>query len=172
MVQKLQAAEAHWHILYTKPRFEKKVYSRLTEAGIDCYLPLHKTIKQWSDRRKWVEEPLFKSYLFVHTDMKNYYTILNTQGAVKFIHFGGEVATIRAKKIEEIKLLLSNFSDVEIVDMQDIAPADEVRVVAGPLQGMTGKAMQYKGKQVLAVEIEHIGQSMVVQLPLKYLEKV
>ena len=104
--------------------------------------------------------------------MKNYFTILNTLGAVKFIHFGGEIATIRAQKIEEIKLLLSNFSDVQILDMQNIALSDEVRVVAGPLQGMTGKAMQYKGKQVLAVEIEHIGQSMVVQLPLKYLEKV
>lgn len=172
MPSEVNTNDATWLILYTKPRFEKKVALRLQEMGVAYFLPLHKTLKQWSDRRKWVEEPLFKSYLFVKHTPARYYDVLNIPGSVKFIHFNGELATIRASKIDEIKLLLSNFSDVDVVQMQHVEPADEVRVIAGPLQGLKGKALAYKGKQVLAVEVEHIGQSLIVQLPLKYLEKI
>lgn len=172
MPSEVHTAEAPWLILYTKPRFEKKVAQKLEEMKMDYFLPLHKTLKQWSDRRKWVEEPLFKSYLFVKHHPAQYYDILNIPGSVKFIHFNGELASIRASKIDEIKLLLSHFSDVDVVQMQHVEPADEVRVIAGPLQGLKGKALEYKGKQVLAVEVEHIGQSLIVQLPVRYLEKV
>jgi transcription antitermination factor NusG len=168
----VNTAEANWLILYTKPRFEKKVALRLQEIGVAFYLPLHKTLKQWSDRRKWVEEPLFKSYVFVKHEPTRYFDVLNIPGAVKFIHFSGELATIRSSKIHEIKLLLSNFSDVDVVSMEHVEPSDNVRVIAGPLQGLKGKALAYKGKQVLAVEVEHIGQSLVIQLPVKYLEKI
>ena len=172
MPSEVNPAEAAWLILYTKPRFEKKVALRLEELGVEYFLPLHKTLKQWSDRRKWVEEPLFKSYLFVKHAPAQYFDVLNIPGSVKFIHFSGELATIRASKIDEIKLLLSHFTDVDVVHMQQVEPADEVRVIAGPLQGLKGKAIAYKGKQVLAVEVEHIGQSLIVQLPVRYLEKV
>ena len=172
MPSEVNTAEANWLILYTKPRFEKKVALRLQEIGVAFYLPLHKTLKQWSDRRKWVEEPLFKSYVFVKHEPTRYFDVLNIPGAVKFIHFSGELATIRSSKIHEIKLLLSNFSDVDVVSMEHVEPSDNVRVIAGPLQGLKGKALAYKGKQVLAVEVEHIGQSLVIQLPVKYLEKI
>ena len=62
------ATEKKWYALYTKPRWEKKVYRLLSERGMEAYCPLNKVKKKWSDRIKLVEEPLFKSYVFVHTE--------------------------------------------------------------------------------------------------------
>ena len=59
------SGEKTWYALYTKSRNEKKAHSALVSSGIDSFLPLIKNLKQWSDRKKWVEEPLFRSYLFV-----------------------------------------------------------------------------------------------------------
>ena len=76
-----------WYALYVHSRAEKKVHARITEMGIESYLPLVTRMKVWSDRIKKVEEPLFKSYLFVRTDLKNYYDIVNIPGVTKFVSF-------------------------------------------------------------------------------------
>jgi len=73
---------AKWYAVYTKSRTEKKLTGRLNEKGIESYLPLRKTLKQWSDRKKIVEEPLISSYVFVNIQNSRYYDVLNTQGAV------------------------------------------------------------------------------------------
>jgi Transcription termination factor nusG len=59
------AAEKKWFVLYTKPRWEKKIHQLLDAKEIENYCPLNKVSKKWSDRMKIVEEPLFKSYVFV-----------------------------------------------------------------------------------------------------------
>ena len=67
----------YWHALYVRSRSEKKVLSQLEDMGVQAYLPLISVVKQWSDRRVKVEEPLFKSYVFVYSDRKEYIPILN-----------------------------------------------------------------------------------------------
>ncbi|MBC8342565.1 MAG: UpxY family transcription antiterminator, partial [Bacteroidetes bacterium] len=67
-----------WYAAYTKSRNEKKVSERLSEQAVEHYLPLHKILKQWSDRKKWVEEPVFKSYIFIKIGLDDYYDVLNT----------------------------------------------------------------------------------------------
>ncbi|MBM3931167.1 MAG: antitermination protein NusG, partial [Sphingomonadales bacterium] len=74
-----------WHVVYTLPRHEKKAARELELQGLEHWLPLHKVRKQWSDRRKWVEEPLFRSYLFVLVTPKTYFDILNTYGIVRYL---------------------------------------------------------------------------------------
>ncbi|HDO06779.1 MAG TPA: hypothetical protein ENG85_03760, partial [Bacteroidetes bacterium] len=73
-------AEKVWYALYVRSRTEKKVAVELEGADIDFYLPLEKRLRQWSDRKKWVEEPLFRSYIFVHITQKEYYKVLQTRG--------------------------------------------------------------------------------------------
>ena len=73
-----EKAVARWYAVYVKSRYEKKTSKLLEDRNIETYLPLIGRLKQWSDRKKTVEEPLFKSYLFVHTDLKNYFDILKT----------------------------------------------------------------------------------------------
>jgi transcription antitermination factor NusG len=93
------AAPALWHALYTKPRHEKKVADQLLDKRIDTYLPLRKILKQWSDRKKWVEEPLFKSYVFIHADAKERQRALYTYGVLKLVQFGDEPARVRDDEI-------------------------------------------------------------------------
>ena len=76
-----------WYAIYVKSTNEKKVFKTLDDIGIESFLPLITKMKQWSDRRKKVEEPLFRSYLFVNITLSDYYKVLNVNGVVKFISF-------------------------------------------------------------------------------------
>ena len=76
-----------WYAIYTRPRAEKQVCQRLVEQGIEAYLPIRKTMRQWSDRKKMVEVPLFTSYVFVHIDRRFYDDVVRTHGVVKYITF-------------------------------------------------------------------------------------
>ena len=75
-----KAAESKWYAVYTNPRAEKQVHKRLIEAGIESFLPLQKTLRQWSDRKKVVEKPLISSYVFVKASFKQFATIFKIYG--------------------------------------------------------------------------------------------
>ena len=107
MPQTLKKPEERWYAIYTKSRNEKKVALNLQEKGIEVYLPLLKTLKQWSDRKKWVEEPLFRSYLFVRILDKNYLEVLQTDGVVRFITFRQERVPVPDQQIEAVKAYLN-----------------------------------------------------------------
>ena len=161
-----------WYALYTNPRAEKKVAQELIFHGFENYLPLQTTFKQWSDRKKKVEIPLFNSYIFVRTELeKSYYKILEIHGIVKFVKFGKEINPIRDSQIEQIKLLLSNFDDIE-VNSESIGLNETVEVVAGPLKGFHGLIIENQGNKTFAIEIEQLGCFMKINLPKQYLKKV
>jgi len=160
-----------WYALYTNPRAEKKVAQSLQQKDFEVYLPLITTVKQWSDRKKKVEEPLFKSYLFIHTEHEaNHLNILQTQGVMKFIRIGKEIISIRPQQIEAIKLLLANESDLEISNVI-YKPGDEVEIFAGPLKGLTGYIIQQKGTHNFSLTVEQLGTSILITVPSNYLKK-
>ena len=161
-----------WYALYTNPRAEKKVVKELTLQGFENFLPLQTTFKQWSDRKKKVEIPLFNSYVFVRIDIKkSYYKILEISGIVKFVKFGKEINSMRDEQIEQIKLLLSNFDDID-VDSDSIGLSELVEVIAGPLKGLKGKTIESQGSKSFAIEIEQLGCFMKINLPKQFLKKV
>ncbi len=104
-----QETPPHWYLLYTNPRAEKKTETELRFLGFEVYLPLHKTLHQWSNRKKMVEVPLFNSYLFVYTELeRHYYPILNVPGVVKFVNFEKKPAIVDPREIELIRLMLGS----------------------------------------------------------------
>src|SRR6185369_5816505 len=162
-----------WYALYTNPRAEKKVYSELNSNGFESYLPLQKTLRTWSDRKKWIETPLFNSYIFIKVNLeKSFYDVLKTHGVVKFVKFGKEIAAIRDSQIADIKLLLSNFDDIEILNDQLVESGQKVEVIAGPLKGQRGIVTERKGSKYFSIDIEQIGFRMLVSLPLHYLKNI
>ena len=161
-----------WYALYTNPRAEKKVAQELTFQGFENYLPLQTTFKQWSDRKKKVEIPIFNSYIFVRTTLgKSYDNILAIHGVVKFVKFGKEINPIRDEQINQIKLLLSNFDDIE-VNAETIGLNETVEVVGGPLKGFKGIILENQGGKNFAIAIEQLGCFMKINLPKQYLKKV
>lgn len=156
-----------WYAVYTKPRNEKKVYARLVEKGIETFLPLQKKLKQWSDRKKMVEEPLFRSYIFVHIGQKQYYDVLNTIGVVRYITFEGKAVPIPNRQIDQIKQLLVQDIELEAVEGY-IEPGTKVEVKFGSLQGIEGEMVEHAGKKKVVIRIDHISHSLLVTLPTEY----
>lgn len=159
-----------WYAAYTKPRNEKKVYSRLAERGIDVFLPLQKKIKQWSDRKKLVEEPLFRSYIFVRIGQKDYYSVLNTAGIVRYVTFGGKAAPIPDRQIEQVKQLLVQDVEIEPID-ETLELGTMVEVKFGGLMGIVGELVDHAGKKKVIIRIDHVSHSLLVTLPTGYIAR-
>src|SRR5580693_7123569 len=98
-----------WYVVYTKPRWEKKVYRLFEERRIEAYCPLNRVRKKWSDRVKWVEEPLFKSYVFVNVVEEELTEIRLVNGVVNFVYWLGKPAVVKEKEIEVIRKFLNEY---------------------------------------------------------------
>lgn len=155
----------HWYALYTKPRHEKKVFEQLEQKNIVSYLPLHKILKQWSDRKKWVEEPLFKSYVFVQGDNQIRYHALQSHGAVNFLSFNGKPSPVYEWEIDTIKRILKDASDVEPCNPYHIG--DAVKVKHGPLIGLSGRLIEIQGTRKLIVMIDSIKQALRFKIDIQ-----
>ncbi len=164
-------SENLWYAVYTKPRNEKKIVKLLSEKEINAYIPLLKRLKKWSDRRKWVEDPLLKSYVFVNIDKRQYYDVLNTDGVVKYVTFGGKAVPIPEKQIDVLRRLVATEADIEVAPGK-FKPGDRVEIRTGTLFGLSGELVEFKGKKLVLMRIEHIGQSLLVNIPAAFLEIV
>ena len=165
----------HWFALYVRPRSEKKVLSQLSEQGIEAYLPLVTNIKQWSDRRKKVEEPLFKSYVFVHSNAKEYITVLNVYGVIKYVTFERKPVVVPDNQILAIKKFVNDFEHGEEYKMQnneELKVGQTVRIINGPMKGLMGKLETIYNKRHLIVYIDVVGQYIPVHIPRAKVEPV
>lgn len=158
-----------WYAVYTKSRNEKKIAGWFQEKDIEHFLPLVKKVKQWSDRRKTVEEPLFSCYVFVRIKEKEYTSVLQTPGVVRFITFEGKKVPVRDVQIEAIRKYISTGLE-DISNEKDFIPGKRVRVIRGSLRGLEGHLIQILGKQRVKVEIDAIGQSVFLKIPMGGLE--
>ncbi|MGZ3872564.1 MAG: UpxY family transcription antiterminator [Mucilaginibacter sp.] len=152
-----------WYPVYTNPRAEKKAHLALLNKGIETYLPLHRQLKQWSDRKKWVEEPFIKSYLFVHIKEHEQAEVLMTKGVSRFIYFSGKIASMPDRQIEELKLLMASPYELEVT-AEDLQPGEKVIIKAGPLKGIMGEIISYRSQKQLALRLENLGYSIIVHI--------
>ncbi len=151
-----------WYAVYTKPRWEKKVHALLVEKGMECYCPLNKVHRKWSDRIKIVEEPLFKSYVFVRVSEEEKTPVRTVNGVVNFVYWQGKPAIIKDKEILVIRKFLNEYEDVEVRQL-DIAPDDTVVVNQGVLMGKKGTVKRVLRKKV-EVLIESIGFTLTAYI--------
>ena len=160
-----------WLALYTRPRCEKKIYKVLKEKNITCYLPLVKTMRQWTDRRKWIEVPLFSSYLFVKIDDLSFAEVLNTPGAVKFVSFDGNAVEIPEKEINNIKWVLS--TDITTNPLEEKIPSgSHVQIVKGPLSGLLAEMVHYNNKNMIIVRIDQLDKTFEIHIPRNHVKLI
>ena len=162
--------EPHWYAAYTKSRTEKKVLTRLTENGFEAYLPIKRSRKQWSDRLKWVEEPLIRSYIFIRVNESEYYNAINTPGLVCYVTFEGKAAPIPDRQIDVLKMLLNEGTEMEVSN-ERFATGEKIIVISGPLVGMQGEMIQYRGKKKVLVRLGSTGTNILVTVGLDLIEK-
>ncbi len=166
-------AEKKWYAVYTKPRWEKKVHERLVKYGVESWCPLQKVKKQWSDRKKIVEEPLFRSYGFVHIDhSKDRITVLQVDGVLNFVYYLGKPAIIKDEEINNIKLFLNEKdAQIELRSLEGFKADTKVKVSQGVFKDKEGTILR-EGKRKVYVQLASIGQLMVVEFSVDHLEKI
>ena len=156
-----------WIAVYTKPHHEKTVERKLLEKELEVYLPILKKKRKWSDRKKWIESPLFRSYIFVRIEIKNSLFVLQTRGVVKVIKFGSEVAVIQNNCIQAIKLMIEGGYIPETIDY--FVKGEKVEVKNGPLKGIIGEVSRVDNSDRLLVRVDAIQHSISVQIDRGFL---
>lgn len=153
-----------WYAIYTKPNAEKKILTFLDEQNIDCYLPLKKTLRQWSDRKKWIEEPVFRCYLFVKVSHIEFFKVLEIPGAVKYVSFGGKPQTIPESQIENIKILTAQKEREIFLSRENIKKGKIVEVLCGPFKGMQGEIVKIQGNYRIVIRIDALGSNLYANI--------
>ena len=160
-----------WYAVYTRSRWEKRLMELLIAKKIEAYVPLRKVLHQWSDRKRLIEEPVIRSYCFVKVGDKDYYNVLNTPGAVRYIWFAGKPAAIPGRQIDTLKAITG--ANVEVDCIPDIfQPGIRVMVNAGPLTGLTGELVSISNKQKVIIRIDQLNQVLTLSISPLLLEKI
>jgi transcriptional antiterminator RfaH len=168
---KLNTGTPNWYPVYTHPRAEKKAHAALISKGIEAYLPLQRSLKQWSDRKKWVEEPLIKSYIFVKIAENAQADVLMTKGIARFIYFSGRITAMPERQIEDLKLLMASSLELEVTE-EDLKPGEKIKIKAGPLKGITGEMISYRSHKQLLIRLADIGCSVIVNVAASYIDRL
>ena len=153
---------ARWFAVYVRSRHEKRVYEVLIQNGVESFLPLVKTIRQWSDRRKKIFLPLFKGYVFVRIELCELFDVLEVDGVVRVVRFNRKPAPIPDDQIIVIKQILTGNYDIETIPY--MKEGQYVEVVAGPLRNMRGILLRKNSKRYFVVSIDILGRSISVRM--------
>ncbi len=162
--------EKKWYAIYTKPRWEKKVYQLLSEKSIEAYCPLNKVRRQWSDRVKVVMEPLFKSYVFVWVSEADMTQVRMVNGVLNFVYWAGKPAIVKAKEIEQIKKFLNEYENVTVEKIA-ILPHQKVRITRGIFMEKEGEVLKVvNNKAIVSIVIDSLGYRLTAQVNKNHLE--
>lgn len=160
----------YWTAFYTKPRNEKKAAERLTSKGFDVYCPTRTVLKQWSDRKKKITEPVFSSYLFAKVDETCRLEILKDSSIVSNVRWLGRPAIIQDREILEIKLFLEEFPLSEL-SYEEFEVGSLVNIDSGALSGQSGVIRKTQGNRVFLL-ISSLGVELQAEIGMNHLRKV
>lgn len=153
-----------WHLIYTMPRQEKKVSVQLAQRQIVQFLPTTKAIRKWNDRNKLVEEPLFPSYVFVYLQsMHDYYNVLDAEGALFYVKFGKQIATINETIINNLRAVVDSNNSIE-VSTEYFQPGQRVLIEEGPFTGLTCEVVEHESQQKILVRVQLLNRNVLTSL--------
>lgn len=152
-----------WYVIYTKPRWEKRVAKELEELGIEAYCPMTTEVRQWSDRKKKITSPLFKSYVFVKVAVKHKNEVFKVPGVVRFLFWLGKPAVVRDVEIQTIRDWLDN-DNVGEVETSQLSPGDRITIANGNFKGQDAIISEI-GKKRLRLILKSMG--FVVNVKIK-----
>ncbi len=171
-IRKESGEQARWYAVYVRSRYEKKAHHLLLENGLTSFLPLVETVRQWSDRKKRVEEPLIKSYVFVKINYhKEHVAVLETDGVVKFIGIGRKPSVISERDIAWLKRL-THEPDAIGDTVTSIPRGKNVRVLAGPFKDFEGVVRKEGREDQLVVFFESIMQGVEITIAPELLAQI
>ena len=161
-----------WMVVYTRPRYEKKVDNILISKRIESYCPIRKVEKQWTDRKKIIDEVIFRSYVFVRINVSERQEVLQTDGVMNFIYFNRKPATIRDEEIDIIKTFLNEKShNVSTIDVDMFKPDTLVKINNGVFMDNEGTILRSNKKKVY-VQLTSLSQVLIIEFPIEHITHV
>lgn len=162
-----------WLAAYVKMHHEKKVRDRLTEMGIENFLPVQVEMRQWSDRKKKVERVLISMMIFVKVNRKEQLQVLQLPAVLRYMVLRGEhgPAEIPEKQMERFRFMLDYSESTVTFNACDLQPGEQVQVIKGPLKGLTGELITVDGRSSIAIRIERLGCA-TVEMSAGMVEKI
>ena len=171
MITKAINNKRSWYAVYVRSRHEKSVYSALLDKGIDASLPMMTVVRKWSDRKKKMQIPLFRGYVFVKIDVNiDNLNVLQTAGVVKFIGIRNKPTRIPDEQIHWMHMLVAESDTVRAE--KEIPVGQRVRVMIGPFKGIKGVVRRVGSRSRLVVLIESIMQAISIDIKPVHLEKI
>lgn len=162
----------NWYVVYTKPRWEKKIAETLSSKNVENYCPLNKVQKQWTDRKKIINEPLFKGYVFVCITEAEKWEVAKTSGILNYVHWLGKPAVVKDSDINTIKMFLNEFDNVEVSATESTLQVyEKVIVKQGLLMNHKGIIVEILGKSA-RIKIEALGIYLSATIEQKNLQKI
>lgn len=171
-VNQLDAEEARWFAVYTQYKREKLVRDRLSDKGVECYLPVRKVIRQWSKKRRTMELPLISCYIFVKITTAEYVPVLETEYVLKFVKFKRDLIAIPEKEINLIRSILQENLDFDLVPTERLQEGDPVEITGGNLAGARGTMIEVEGKNRVLITLEHLQHTFRLSIERKLLRKI
>lgn len=157
-------SKKNWYVIYTKPKWEKKTTDLLLSAEVEAYCPLHKVIRQWSDRKKTMHLPLFTSYVFICTEKERLSYIKNIDGVINFVHWLGKPAIVKDEEIQVIKEFLSTHNNVEI-QQSNVKVRDKIQILYGPFSEREGEIVALRN-QMVKVSLPSLGYVLIAEVKM------
>lgn len=167
-------AEPHWYACYTRARHEKQVGVLLQQRGFESYLPLVPRTRQWKDRKKLVEFPLFPSYVFGRFTLKELHGVLSTPGISTIVRTNGYPTPIPERDIENVRRFATAISETGIEPEQRpfLVEGQWVKVLDGPFEGIEGIVIEQRGRKRVLVGVEAIGQGLEIDIDTRLLKPI
>ncbi|MBO9730357.1 MAG: UpxY family transcription antiterminator [Chitinophaga sp.] len=158
-----------WYVVYTKPRHEKKVCTALEDLGIGHFFAMMKKLRIWSDRRKYIDTPVFPSYIFIYLkDHQEYFKGLDVDGVLYYVRMGKEVAKVNTAIVDNLKVMLNSGGPIEVTET-NFMPGQLMVIQQGPLAGFTGEVVEYNGCEKVLVRVQLFQRNVLMSLSQEYL---
>lgn len=163
--------QLNWYVVHTTPKREKKVANQISNLGMEFFLPTYKTVKQWSDRKKKVEVPLFPNYVFVHTSERERHLLFSISNLVRFVSFESKPVKVREEEIQTVRRILE-VDDMEIGEANYFETGSKVRISRGQLAGLEGRVLKNNGRSRLLIRIDELQKAFSINVSTSMLEPV
>ena len=150
----------NWYALYTKPRNEKKVEEQLHKMGLEVFCPKVSVVKQWSDRKKRVSQPLIPSYVFVKIKEQERDLVFSVSGVVRYLFFLGKPAIIKESEINAMKETLNH--DFKEVQISDLEKGQTFTIEEGTFKGQEATFLEQKGNKII-LRLESLGIKLILE---------
>ncbi|HEY0808602.1 MAG TPA: UpxY family transcription antiterminator, partial [Longimicrobiales bacterium] len=167
-------AEPHWYACYTRARHEKMVETQLRQRGLESYLPLVQQVRQWSDRKKVVQFPLFPSYVFGRFTLREVHAVLTTPGVSTIVRASGYPTPIADTELENVKRFAIGLAEagIEPETRPFLVEGQWVRVLEGPFEGVEGMVVERRGRKRVLVGLAAIGQGLEIDIDTRLLKPI